>query len=293
MKVAIYSRGLNDDQESHLLTLIEELTQHGVEICFYESLLGAHSAVNMLPGEFSVFSSHKELHDNIACLISLGGDGTMLDAATLVREKNIPIMGVNFGRLGFLASIGQDELSDAVDNLANRRYKTEKRTLLHLDAGTPLFGETPFALNEFAITKREFSPMINIQAYLNGEFLNNYWADGLIVSTPTGSSAYNMSCNGPIVFPDNSCFIITPIAPHSLNARSIIIADHNVVSFEVEGRADEFICMMDSRREIVDSNVRLAVKKETFEINLLTLPENSFLSTLRKKLTWGYDPRNK
>jgi NAD+ kinase len=293
MKVAIYSRGLDTEQEVQLLTLLEELRRFHIKACLHKSLVGPHSAVSMLPADFSVFSKHEDLDSSIDCIISLGGDGTMLDAATLVRNKRIPVMGINFGRLGFLASISKDELTIAVEALANGRYVTEKRTMLHLTASIPLFGDAPFALNEFAIHKRDFSPMIKIHTYLNGEFLNSYWADGLIVSTPTGSTGYNMSCNGPIVFPDSGSFVITPIAPHNLNLRSIVIPDNNIISFEVEGRAEEFICMMDARREIVEKDVQLAVKKEDFQMLLMVLNENSFLSTLREKLTWGFDKRNK
>ena len=169
-------------------------------------------------------------------------------------------------RLGFLASMAKDELTTAVEALANGRYVIEKRTLLHLNASIPLFGDAPFALNEFAIHKRDISPMIKIHTYLNGEFLNSYWADGLIVSTPTGSTGYNMSCNGPIVFPDSASFVITPVAPHNLNVRPIVIPDNNIISFEVEGRTEEFICTMDARREIVEKDIQLAVKKEEFDI---------------------------
>jgi NAD+ kinase len=216
----------------------------------------------------------------------------MLDSATLVRNKRIPIMGINFGRLGFLASISKEHLTVAVEALVHGSYVIEKRTLLHVDASVPLFGDAPFALNEFGIHKRDISPMIKIHTYLNGEFLNSYWADGLVVSTPTGSTGYNMSCNGPIVFPDSASFVITPVAPHNLNVRSIVIPDDNIISFEVEGRTDQFICTMDSRREIVEKDVQLAIKKEEFSIPLIVVNENSFLSTLREKLTWGMDKRN-
>lgn len=293
MNVAIYSRGIDSDQEVQLLTLLEELRRFHIKASLHKSLTGSDSAVNMLPRDYSVFTSHKDLNSNIDCIISLGGDGTMLDSATLVRDKKIPIMGINFGRLGFLASISKDELTIAVEALAHGRYIIESRTLLHLDANKPVFGDAPFALNEFAIHKRDFSPMIKIHTYLNGEFLNSYWADGLIVCTPTGSTGYNMSCNGPILFPDSASFVITPVAPHNLNVRPIVIPDSNIISFEVEGRTDEFICTMDSRREIVENDIQLAVKKEEFEILLLALNENSFLTTLREKLTWGYDKRNK
>lgn len=292
MKVAIYSRGLDSEQEVLLLTLLEELTRNHVKISLHKSLVGKESAVNILPIEFSVFSHHKDLDETFDCLISLGGDGTMLDSATLVRNKKIPIMGINFGRLGFLASISKENVALAVEALVNGTYGVERRTLVHLDASLSLFGDAPFALNEFGIHKRDISPMIKIHTYLNGEFLNSYWADGLIVSTPTGSTGYNMSCNGPIVFPDSGSFVITPVAPHNLNVRSIIIPDTNIISFEVEGRTDQFICTMDSRREIVEKDIQLAIKKEEFTIPLVVLQENSFLTTLREKLTWGLDKRN-
>lgn len=292
MKVAIYSRGLEPEQEGQLLTLLEELTRFRIKICLFKGLTGPSSAVNMLPIEFSVFATHKDLDETIDCLISLGGDGTMLDTAVLVRDKGIPILGVNFGRLGFLASLGKENLPSAVEALVNGSYVVDHRTLIHLDADKKLFGDAPFALNEFAIHKRDTSPMIRIHTYLNGEFLNSYWADGLIVSTPTGSTGYNMSCNGPIVFPESGTFVITPVAPHSLNVRPIVISDTNIVSFEVEGRTEQIICALDARREIVDKDIQLAVKKEDFSVNLLRLNENSFLSTLREKLTWGLDKRN-
>ncbi|HVX50750.1 MAG TPA: hypothetical protein VHB48_11370, partial [Chitinophagaceae bacterium] len=176
--------------------------------------------------------------------------------------------------------------------LVNRTYVVSRRTLIHVDADPALFGDAPFGLNEFAIHKRDTSPMIKIHTYLNGEFLNSYWADGLIVSTPTGSTGYNMSCGGPIVFPESSSFVITPVAPHNLNVRPIVVPDNNIISFEIEGRSEQFICALDARKEIVDKNVQLAVKKEKFRMNLLLLNENNFLSTLRSKLTWGLDKRN-
>ncbi len=292
MKVAIYSRGLEVEQEGQLLLLLEELTRKKVKVCIYKNLAAPNSAVRMLPIDFTIFTGYKDLDESIDCIISLGGDGTMLDTAALVRDKEIPILGINFGRLGFLASIGKEHISLAVEALVNESYVVDHRTLMHLDGSIGLFGDAPFALNEFAIHKRDTSPMIKIHTYLNGEFLNSYFADGLIVSTPTGSTGYNMSCNGPIVFPDSGSFVITPVAPHSLNVRSIVIPDDNIVSFEVEGRTEQFICALDARREIVDKDIQLAVKKEDFKIHLLRLNENSFLSTLREKLTWGLDKRN-
>ena len=245
-----------------------------------------------LPAGTSTFYLSDDLTNDIEFVISLGGDGTLLDTVGLVRDKGIPIMGINFGRLGFLASIGREQLADAVKALKKQTYVIDKRTMIHLDASISMFGNVPFALNEFSIHKRDTAPMIKIHTYLNGEFLNTYWADGLIVATPTGSTGYSLSCNGPIMFPESGSFLITPVAPHNLNVRSIVVPDDNIISFEIESRTDQIICALDSRREIVSKNVQLAVKKEGFLLNLLRLTENNFLQTLHNKLTWGLDKRN-
>jgi NAD+ kinase len=246
----------------------------------------------VLPSGITSFCESDDLDESIEFLISLGGDGTLLDTVSLVRDKNIPVLGINFGRLGFLASIGKEELTTAVTALANRTFVVDKRSLIHLDANRPLFGDVPYGLNEFAIHKTDTSPMIKIHTYLNGEFLNTYWADGLIVATPTGSTGYSLSCGGPVVFPDSASFVITPVAPHNLNVRPIVVPDNNIISFEVEGRAENFICVLDSRKEIVDKQVQLAVRSEAFTLSLIRLNENNFLQTLRGKLSWGLDTRN-
>jgi len=290
MKVAIYSRGLDPNLKAQLIILLAELQKYNIEILLLHALASDNLPVNKRG--ISVFSNSSELDASIDFLISLGGDGTMLDSVVLVSDKNIPILGINFGRLGFLASIGKEELTVAVDALVNGTYVVDKRELIHLDASIHLFGNAPFALNEFAIHKRDTSPMVKIHTYLNGEFLNTYWSDGLIVSTTTGSTGYNMSCNGPIVFPESSSFVITPVAPHNLNVRPIVVSDSNIISFEIEGRSDQIICAMDARREIVDKDIQLAIKKEKFTVSLVRLNENNFLSTLRAKLMWGLDRRN-
>lgn len=292
MKVAIYSRGLEQEHENHFRALLQELKLHKADMLLFQSLLSDHLAPVLSSFTFDVFHGPEDLKDDVDCLISLGGDGTMLDAAILIRDKRIPLLGINFGRLGFLATLGKEDMKKAVEALVNRSFLIDQRSLVHLDANLPLFSDAPFALNEFVIHKRDYSSMIKIHTYLNGEFLNTYWADGVIVATPTGSTGYNLSCNGPIVFPDSSTFVITPIAPHNLNVRPIVVPDDNIISFEVEGRADQFICALDARRETVDMHVQVAVKKEDFTIGLVRLNENTFLETLRNKLTWGLDKRN-
>jgi len=293
MNVAIYSRGVDLDQQQSLNDLIAELQKHDITIYIYADLIKKFNLVTGANKDALIaFGASSDLHNNIDCLISLGGDGTVLDAITLEGDTLIPILGINYGRLGFLATISKDELSIMVEALVNRSYVIDKRSLLHLDSNLPIFEGTPFALNEFAIHKRDTSPMIKIHTYLNGELLNSYWADGLIIATPTGSTGYNMSCNGPILFPDSSSFVITPVAPHNLNVRSVVVPDSSVISFEIEGRTEELICALDARKEIVPIGIQIAVKKEAFCVHFIRLNENSFLSTLRTKLTWGLDKRN-
>jgi NAD+ kinase len=292
MRVAIYSRIIDYDQKGEVQQLFDELAKENIEPVIYEPFYEIIRSSFRFPNKISIFRDSTDLTSAIDFLISLGGDGTMLDTVALVRNKNIPVLGINFGRLGFLASIGRTELYTAVQSLVKRTIVIDKRSLVHLDANKPLFGDVPYGLNEFSIHKTDTSPMIKIHTYLNGEFLNTYWADGLIVATPTGSTGYSLSCNGPVVFPESSSFVITPVAPHNLNVRPIVVGDDNIISFEVEGRTEHFICALDSRKEIVDKKVQLAVQREAFTMSLVRLNENNFLQTLRNKLSWGLDTRN-
>lgn len=292
MKIGIYSRGLENAPLNDIGQLLEQLISVGAEPIIFQDFFNLFYSAVDIKGKYSTFSIGDDLDPEIDCLISLGGDGTMLDTVTLVKDSGIPILGINYGRLGFLANIGKDEIDSAIDAIVNRKYVLDKRSLIHLDANIPLFGDTPYALNEFSIHKKDSSPMIKIHTYLNGEFLNTYWADGLIVATPTGSTGYSLSCSGPVVFPDSSNFVITPVAPHNLNVRPIVVPDNNIISFELEGRTDGFLCTLDSRREIITKEVQVAVKKEEFSVNLLRMNENNFLQTLRNKLSWGLDKRN-
>jgi len=292
MKAAIYSRIMEEDQQKDVQSFFEELALQKIQPVIFNDFFNQIKDKIDLPSNTEIFSLAEDISEEVEFIISLGGDGTLLDTITLVRNKDISIMGINFGRLGFLASIGRPELKVAVKAIAKRTYVVDKRTMIHLDADIPMFGNVPYALNEFSIHKRDVASMIKIHTYLNGEFLNTYWADGLIVATPTGSTGYSLSCNGPVVFPDSGSFVITPVAPHNLNVRPIIVPDDNIISFEIESRSDQVICALDSRREIVNKNVQLAVRKEAFEINLVRLSENNFLQTLRNKLTWGLDKRN-
>lgn len=292
MKVAVYSRGIDADQQEDIKTFFKELKNYKLDYIIYQPLFEALKSSIGLSEDTPTFLNSNDLDRDVEFIIGLGGDGTLLDTVTIIKDKPIAIMGINFGRLGFLSSINRENLELAIRALAYRTYVSEKRSLVHLEADQPVFGDLSFGLNEFSIVKRDTASMLKIHTYINGEFLNTYWADGLIVATPTGSTGYSLSCGGPIVFPDSENFIITPVAPHHLNVRSLVVNDKSIISFEIESRADEIICTLDSRREVVPKNISLAVRKEKFPIELLRLSENNFLHTLQTKLIWGLDKRN-
>ncbi len=292
MLVALYNRTFEAQDIPTLQHIVAMLEGHGIQLVFYKEFyerINPHLNLKNIP---RLFTGKLDLPANTDMLFSLGGDGTLLDTISFVGGGNIPLIGINLGRLGFLAAIPQEEVEAAILSLVRGSYTLEKRTLIHLDSSIPLFDGAPFALNEFTIHRKDSSSMIKIHTYLNGEFMNTYWADGLVVATPTGSTGYSLSCGGPVVFPQTSSFIITAVAPHNLNTRPVVVPDDNVISFEVEGRTEQFLCTLDSRTEIITSNVQLAVKKESFTISLVRPDEHNFLNTIRQKLYWGIDKRN-
>lgn len=292
MLVALYNRTFDDIDIPVLKRTVQLLEEHRLHIIFYKDFYERLQPHIELKNSPRVFTGKTDLPHNTDMLFSLGGDGTLLDTVCFVGDTNIPLIGINLGRLGFLAAIPEEDIEDAILSLVRGSYTLEKRALLHLDSSIPLFDGAPFALNEFTIHRKDSSSMIKIHTYLNGEFLNTYWADGLIVATPTGSTGYSLSCGGPVVFPQTSSLVITPVAPHNLNTRSIVVPDDNVISFEVEGRTEQFLCTLDSRTETITSSIQLAVKKEAFTISLVRPDEHNFLRTIRQKLYWGIDRRN-
>lgn len=292
MLVALYNRTFEEQDIPTLQRIVKMLEDHNLSLVIYQAFyerIAPHYAFKNKP---RFFTGRFDLPASTDMLFSLGGDGTLLDTVSFVGNSNIPLIGINLGRLGFLAAISEEELEQAILSLVRGSYTIEKRTLLHLDSSLPLFDGSPYALNEFTINRKDSSSMIKIHTFLNGEFLNTYWADGLIVATPTGSTGYSLSCGGPVVFPQTSSLVITPVAPHNLNTRPIVVPDDNVISFEVEGRANQFLCTLDSRTEAITSDVQLAVKKENFTISLVRPDEHNFLKTIRQKLYWGADKRN-
>ncbi len=239
------------------------------------------------------FTSHDEIPASTFCMISVGGDGTLLDTLPYIRKSGIPVLGINTGRLGFLSAVSSDEMEESVKALFEGRYRMDQRSLLMLESGQEgLFRAFPYALNELTVLKRDNTTMISISAYVDGSFLNTYWADGLMVATPTGSTGYSLSCGGPIISPDSENFIITPIASHNLTVRPIVIKDNSVVKLRVEGRIKSHLIVMDSRSASLEDAVDLFIRKADFKINLICIENNDFFKTIRNKLAWGFDKRN-
>ncbi len=292
MLVALYNRSFEEGDIPILKSIFRQLEENGIRMIFYKEFYERIAGRIPLAQPPALFVSRADLPLYTDMLFSLGGDGTLLDTVSYVGDSNIPIIGVNLGRLGFLAAIPEGEIQEAIHSLIRGSYTLDRRSLIHLDSSQPLFDGANYALNEFTLHRKDSSSMIRIHTYLNGEFLNTYWADGLIVATPTGSTGYSLSCGGPVVFPQTSSFVITPVAPHNLNTRSIVVPDDNVISFEVEGRTEQFLCTLDSRTETITSKVQLAVRKEDFMISLVRPDEHNFLKTIRQKLYWGVDRRN-
>ncbi|WP_316793606.1 NAD kinase [Pedobacter frigoris] len=292
MKIAIYGREFNNSVLPYVQEVFNVLESSQTPILVYKKYLDFIKDKIKLPINIEVFSGHGELLNKTDVLISLGGDGTLLDTLSLVRDSGIPVIGINFGRLGFLASINKDEIKTAIQALQNKEYSLDKRSLLNLESKQGLFGDENFALNDVTIHRRDNSAMMIIHAYMNNEFVNSYWADGLIIATPTGSTAYSLSCGGPIIYPSSQNFVITPIAPHNLNVRPVIIPDDVSLTFEIEARSSKFLVSCDSRTETVDRSVKVTLHKAAFHVNLIRLNNESYLTTLRNKLLWGIDTRN-
>jgi NAD+ kinase len=249
---------------------------------------------NALPtlSDIKTYEDFDSIRASAEMLISLGGDGTILEAITFIKSSETPILGINFGRLGFLANVSKEQIHTAIDVISKGKYLMDKRTIIELNSNKNLFSDINFALNEMTIQRKDQSSMITVNAFLNGELLNSYWADGLIISTPTGSTGYSLSCGGPIIYPTSGNFVITPVAPHNLNVRPIVVSDDVVLSFEVSGRGNSFLCTLDSRFETIDSSCQLAIKKAPFKANLVRLTDMNFISSLKTKLNWGSDQRN-
>jgi len=292
MTIAVYARSTKDNYPNYLEQLLLLSEKENFHIVVYKPYLDFVNSNFNKQFAFSTFNNSEELIAKADCVISLGGDGTMLETLAFVRKSGIPVLGVNTGRLGFLATVYKEDFEKAILLLTKEKYTLDKRELIELVDCPACFNEVNYALNEFTIHKKESSAMINIDTYVDGIFLNSYFADGLIISTPTGSTAYSLSCGGPIMVPDSDNFIITPIAPHNLNVRPIVISNNKTISFKVSGRSDSFNVSLDSRSQTIKHQSELIIKKAEFRFNMINLEGQHFFETLRNKLLWGIDKRH-
>lgn len=293
MKIGVFGKQvLNEESVDFVHFIIDLLRNKGVDVYIHEAFMEVIRKSKLVKSKATSFSESDEVVGTFDFMLSLGGDGTLLETVTIIRDKGIPIIGINLGRLGFLASVSKNDIYYAIDELLKGSYGIDKRSLLYLECEEPLFGELNFGLNDFVIHKNDTSSMITVHAFINGEFLNSYWGDGLIISTPTGSTGYSLSCGGPILFPQSGSFAVTPVSPHNLNVRPIIISDESVLSFEIEGRSSSFLVSMDSRSTSVNYDVQMAIRRAPFSVNLVKLNNSNYLKTLRSKLNWGVDVRN-
>lgn len=294
MKLAIYGQTYQKNTKDIIDRILAVTQKHQAEVVFeanYHTLLSQN---NVFEKEMPVFSNHTQLNDSFDFFISIGGDGTMLRAATFVKSKNIPIVGINAGRLGFLANVQQESIEKLLPFLFEGNYKLSQRTLLSLECypdPCDIF-DLNFALNEITVSRKDTTSMITIETCLNGEYLTSFWSDGLIISTPTGSTGYNLSCGGPVITPESKCLVITPIAPHNLNVRPLVICDETEIKLKVSSREPQFLVSLDSGTKAIDNENEIHIKKAPFTINMVDFPEEGFLKTLRNKLLWGEDKRN-
>lgn len=293
MKIGIYGRTIEQTDRETLRLIFRQLQELNAGIVVEHAYALQLQKGVLDVASYPVFTDTDDLlKEGVECVLSLGGDGTLLETLSFVKNTAIAVLGINLGRLGFLSYVPKEEAVKALAALVNHQYKPDKRSLLEVKSSGNHFEPVPFALNDFTIHKRDTGAMISVETYLNGEYFSTYWADGVIVVTPTGSTAYSLSCGGPILFPDSGSFVITPVAPHNLNIRPIVVDDQTIISFRVKGRGANHLISLDSRSQIVDYMQEIAVQKAQFFFNLVKLNDHNFIDTLREKLKWGLDNRN-
>jgi NAD+ kinase len=292
MRIALYGSPFDNSKSKYIQHLVHKLEQENISICIENQFFDFLEEQISFKKAVTSFDNHQELKERADVLLSIGGDGTLLNTITLVRDSGIPVLGINTGRLGFISSISTDQIDSAINQLLKGNYDIQERTLLQLESENNLFGDTNIALNEVTILKKDTSSMIQIHAYLDDVYLNSYWADGLIISTPTGSTGYSLSCGGPIILPGTDNFIISPIAAHNLNVRPLVVSDKNIIRLKVDEREELALVALDSRSRAIDPSLVLTIRKADFKIKLIRLEDQSFISTMREKLMWGKDKRN-
>lgn len=294
MKVGIYGQFYHTNAGTYIAQLLELLKRENIEVIIEKDFLELIHLNKTIDESYSHFCTFEELDNSFDLFFSIGGDGTILKSINYIRNLDIPIVGINTGRLGFLATIQKEEIKESLKNILNKNFSISRRSVLNISTNPsshdPVFKN--IALNEVAVSRKNTTSMITVDTWLNDQYLNSYWADGLIVSTPTGSTGYSLSCGGPVVMPDAGSLIITPIAPHNLNARPLVVKDDTKITLRVSGREDSHLVSMDSRIATLENDTEIIIKKAPYAINLVELNGDSFLQTLRKKLMWGEDKRN-
>ena len=293
MKVAIYCQTYQDNAVEYVIELLDELQKVNAEVAIekeFHSIL----SINQNIASYDTFDETKGLDSSFDMFVSFGGDGTILRAVTYVSDLGIPIVGVNTGRLGFLSTFKKEDVRKVVKEFKEGSYTIVERSLVEVSDkdGMPEFGEMNFALNEVTVSRKDTTSMINVETYLNDEYLTTYWADGLIIATPTGSTGYSLSCGGPVIVPTARSLVLTPIAPHNLNARPLVISDDTVIRLKVSGREENHLVSLDSRIASIENGREIQIKKAGFTVKMIEYTSESFLKTLRNKLLWGEDKRN-
>jgi NAD+ kinase len=292
MRVAIYGRKVNKQTAEYFTKLLQILEEFGWKPVIEEELNNQLIQKAGVSDSNEVFRNHKDFHSGLDLVISMGGDGTFLKTVSYIRNSGVPIMGINTGRLGFLANISKDAMYETLSQVKNKEYEFQLRSLLRVHTEEDLFGADNFALNELTLHKKDTSSMITVHASLDNKYLNTYWADGLIVATPTGSTAYSLSCGGPIITPGCQVHILNPIAPHNLNVRPMVVPDHLPISLEVEGRDRTYLLSLDGNSKSIRQGEQVVIRKAEFMINVVKFEDNNFLDTIRNKMLWGIDTRN-
>ncbi len=293
MNVLLYGKVIRDDDHDFIQDLVVSLDRHNIHSYTSQEYNDILISCGVNTDSITIIDIEKKSElSNLDMVLSIGGDGTMLASSLIIKDMAIPILGFNTGRLGFLANIDKENSPKAIEMIANNQYSVRKRSMLRLESENSLFGEEAYALNDFTIQKKTSSSMITIHCHIDGEYFNSYWCNGIILATPTGSTAFSMSCGGPIVMPNSHNIILTPIAPHHLNVRPVILPDNVSISFKIESRNDEIITTLDSRNEVISPSTKLTIRINDFKVHLVELDGYSYFTTLRNKLLWGKDVRN-
>lgn len=292
MTVALFGKNLSPENSVYMRRLLEELLKNNVKILACKPFLEMIADCIPNGSQIAVFESYADLKGKADMLISIGGDGTILDTVPFVRDSGIPVLGINMGRLGFLSSISKDEISKAIASVISGNFSIEQRTLLELVSPESVFGDVKYALNELSLIRNPEHSLLAIRVYVDDVYLNTYWGDGILLATPTGSTAYSLSAGGPIIAPNAHNFVITPIATHNLTVRPVVITDESEIRIQVDGRERKYVFSMDSRSGTLDTSVELVVRKAGFCINMVRMDDRDFFSTIRNKLMWGKDNRN-